>query len=120
MGSQSKIIFPTSSYISFNFLGLIIKYAIISEQICCQLCRRSSFGRTLLGGPGLRVSSLEGRDPGLEEERVFPIRLLARASRAKWFKARVRSLPFGGGFPVPGMQPWSPGCQLPLGLANRL
>ena len=24
MGSQSKIIFPTSSYISFNFLGLII------------------------------------------------------------------------------------------------
>ena len=42
MGSQSKIIFPTSSYISFNFLGLIIKYAIISEQICCQLCRRSS------------------------------------------------------------------------------
>ena len=84
------------------------------------LCRRSSFGRTLLGGPGLRVSSLEGRDPGLEEERVFPIRLLARASRAKWFKARVRSLPFGGGFPVPGMQPWSPGCQLPLGLANRL
>ena len=66
------------------------------------------------------MSSLEGKDPALEEERVFPIRLLARASRAKRFKARVRSLPVGGGFPVPGMQPRGPGCQLPLGLANRL
>ena len=43
MGSQSKIIFPIPSNISFNFLGLIIKYAIISEQICCRLCRTSGF-----------------------------------------------------------------------------
>ena len=49
MGSQSKIIFPIPSNISFNFLGLIIKYAIISEQICCQLCRTSSFSAFVSG-----------------------------------------------------------------------
>ena len=49
MGSQSKIIFPIPSNISINFLGLIIKYAIISEQICCQLCRTSSFSAFVSG-----------------------------------------------------------------------
>lgn len=58
---------------------------------------------------------MEGKDPGLEEKRVFPVRLLARASRAKRFKACVRSLPVGGGFPVPGMQPRALAASFRLG-----